>query len=393
MDLGCGHQPHPGVQDLVKELDTLRMKYDHLVVTRDAACSKFLANYVEWNNFKKWWNEFKAYDTVPRKIKAFNRVTKDGTLLVSKNVSQPPPSVLRMTGEFDPASDVDTAAAVETQHKAIRTALYNGRGILEGIVQPSPEVPTSVPLPITTGKAVKTPRSSQVPTDDDQTQDYTPPRPSAPRPAIGQLNLTPVPPPNFNPPETPIDPAEEEEDPFVRSLPSRSLVPSSRTFFSIRSPEQNDSVDCDSAAFEPIVKIEPTSPTRVLHSNVSTSRQASDPPFPDFPEMSSPSDFGRKGSSSFLGKRKLGSTTDITTAGSFETPKDPEMRRKRQKSNDIRTPRTESEQGPSTLEDPYAKYKGRGRYAQSAKKSVLLLGLKPSTNERTYAIIGPHQAM
>ena len=347
------------------------MKYDHLVVMRDAACDKFYANYIEWHAFKKWWNEFKTYDTVPQKIKAFSRATKDGTLPVSRRISQPPPSVLRMMGEFD-LPDVDTAAMVETQHMAIRTALGNGRGILEGLVQPSPEVPTVVLPPIPPEKAVQTPRSSQVPTDDDQTQDYTPPRPSAPRPVIQRPNPAPVHPPNFNPPATPVDPTEEEEGPSIRLLPSMSPMPSSRTLFSNEPTEQNNSVGRDSAAFEPI--FEPPSPTRVPDLNAPRSRQPSGPPFPDFPpelDIYSLSESERQGSSSLLGKRKLDLNADIPLTGSPETPTDLEMKSKKQRFNDIRTSRTETEQGPSTPEDPYAKYKGRGRYAQSVKKSVL----------------------
>ena len=358
-DLSGGDQLYADVQDLTKELDTFRMKYDHLVVMRDAACDKFLANYIEWHAFKKWWNEFKTYDTVPQKIKAFNRATKGGALPVSRSVSQPPLSVLRMTSEFD-FPDVDTAAVVETQHKAIRTALGNGRGILEGLVQPSPAVPTVVLPPIPLERAVKTSRSSQAPTDDDQTQDYTPPRPSAPRPVIQRLNLASVRPPNFNPLDTCVDPAEEEEGPSIRPLPSMSPMPSSCTLFSNEHAEQNHSVDRDSAAFEP--SVEPTSPIRVLDSTEPTSRQPSGP---------SPSDSERQSSFSLLGKRKLGLNTDIRMTGLPETPNDLEMKRKKQRFNNIRSSRTEIEQGPSMPEDPYAKYKGGGRYAQSAKKLVL----------------------
>jgi len=328
------------------------MKYDHLLVMRDAACSKFLANYIEWHDFKKWWNNFKTYDTVPQKIKAFIRATKDGTLPVSKRVSQPPPSVLRMTGEVDQFSDVDTVAMVETQHEAIRTALGNGRGILEGLA-PIPE------------KAIKTPRSSQVPADDDKTQDYTPPRPSAPRPVIVRSILPPVPPPDFNPPDTPIDPTEEEEDPFVRLLPSMSPIRSSRILFPNKSAEDNRTVDRRPAVSEPTIKAEPTSPTSLPHSNVPTGTS-----LPTMLEMYSLSDSERQGSSSLLGKRKLDSTADVTIAGSPGTPKDPGMKMKKQRFSDFRALRTDTEQGPSVSEDPYAKYKGRGRYAQSAKKLV-----------------------
>jgi hypothetical protein len=341
------------------------MKYDHLLVMRDAACSKFLANYVEWHNFKKWWNEFKTYDTVPQKIKAFIRATKDGLLPVSKRVSQPPPSVLRMMGEIDPFSDVDIVAVVETQHEAIRTALGNGHGILEGLVRPSPEVPTTLLLPIPE-KAIKTYRPSQAATDDDQTQDYTPPRPSAPRPVIIRPNLAPVAPPDFNPPDTPNDPIEEEEGPFLRSLPSLSPIPSSHA-----PAEDNYTADRDPVVSERIIKAEPTSPTCIPHSNVLTPRQPSSPSLPHFPttlKVCSPSDSGRQGSSSLLGKRKLDSTASVTMAGSPETP----QYKKRQRSNDFRAFRTDTERDPGTPEDPYAKYKGRGRYAQSAKKSVLL---------------------
>jgi hypothetical protein len=360
-------QPHPDVQDLTRELDTLRMKYDHLVVMRDAACSKFLTNYIEWHNFKKWWNEFKTYDTVPQKIKAFSRATKDGTLPVSKRVSQPPPSVLRMTGEVDSSSDVDIAAVVETQHETIRTALGNGLGILEGLVQLSPEVPTEKAIKI------RRPGSSQVPTDDDQTQDYTPPRPSVPRPVIKRPDVAPLLPPNFKRPDTPIDPTEEEEFSFVHSLPFMSPVPSSRTLFSNIPTKQNDSVGRDPATSERIIKAEPTSPTHVSHSNVLSSCQPAVPSFRAFPtklEMYSPLNSGRQGPSSLLGKRKLDSSAVVPLVGSLETPKDLEMKRKKQRSNDVRATRTEAEQGPSTPEDPYAKYKGRGRYAQSLKKSV-----------------------
>ena len=360
----------------MKELDTLRMKYDHLLVMRDAACNKFLANYVEWHNFKKWWNEFKTYDTVPQKIKAFIRATKDGVIPVSKRVSQPPPSVLRMTGEVDQVSDVDIVAVVETQHEAIRTALGNGHGILEDLARPSPEVPTALLRPIE--KATKTHRSSQATTDDDQTQDYTPPRPSAPRPVIIRPNLAPVPPPDFNPPDTPIDPTEEEESPFVRSLPSMSPILSSHALISSKPAEENDTSDRDPAVSERITKAEPTSPIYIPHSNVPSPRQTSGYSFPDFPptlEMCSPSNSERQGSSSLLGKRKLDSTADVTMAGSPETPNALELKKKRQRFNDFRALHTDTERGPSTPEDPYAKYKGRGRYAQSTKKSVYLLGL------------------
>lgn len=356
-DLSGGHQLHPDVQDLTKELDTFRMKYDHLVVMRDAACDKFYANYIEWHAFKKWWNEFKTYDTVPQKIKAFNRVTKTGTLPVSRRVSHPPPSVLQMTGEFG-SPETDTAVVVETQHKAIRTALCNGRGILEGLEQPSPEVPTVLLPPIPPEKAAKTSRSSQAQTDDDQTQDYTPPRPSVPRPGIQRPNLAPVRPPNFNPPDNFEDPTEEEEGPSLRPLPSMSPIPSSQTLFS---NERNDFVDRDPAAFESTV--ESASPTYGLDSNVHTARQPFGPSFP--------SDSERQSSSSLLRKRKSGLDADITMTGFPETPNDLEMKRKKQKFNDIRTSSTGIEQGPSAPEDPYMKYKGRGRYAQSAKKSVL----------------------
>ena len=363
-----GHQPQLDVQVLTKELDTLRMKYDHLLVMRDAACSKFLANYIEWHNFKKWWNEFKTYDTVPQKIKAFIRATKNGALPVSKRVSQPPPSVLRMTGEVDPLSDIDIVAVVETQHEAIRTALGNGHGILEGLVRPSPEIPTAPLLPIPK-KAIKTYHSSQATTDDDQTQDYTPPRPSAPRPVIIRPNLAPVAPPDFNPPNTPLDPTEEEEDPFIRPLPSMSPILSSHA-----PAEENDTANRDPAVFERLIKAEPTSPTCILHSNVPTPLQPSGPSLPNFPttfEMCLPSDSERQGSSSLLGKRKLESTADIAMAGSLETPKDLAVKKKRQRFSDFRASHTHTEREPSTSEDPYAKYKGRGRYAQSAKKSVL----------------------
>ncbi len=349
------------------------MKYDHLLVIRDATCNKFLANYIEWHNFKKWWNEFKTYDTVPQKIKGFIRATKDGALPVSKRVSQPPPSVLRMTDEVDEVSDVDIVAVVETQHEAIRTALGNGYGILESLVRPSPEVPTTLLRPIRE-KATKTSRSSQATTDDDQTQDYTPPRPSAPRPVIIRPTLAPVAPPDFNPPDTPVDPTEEEEGPFVRLLPSMSPVPSSHALFTNKPAEENDISDRDPAVSERIIKAEPTSPTCVPHSNVPTPRQSSGPSLPDFPttlEMCSHSNSERHGSSSLLGKRKLDPTADVTMAGSPETPKALEVKQKRQRFNDFRGLRTDTERGPSTPEDPYAKYKGRGRYAQSAKKSVL----------------------
>ena len=337
---------------------------------RDATCNKFLANYVEWHNFKKWWNEFKTYDTVPQKIKAFIRATKDGTLPVSKKVSQQPPSVLRMAGEVDLVSDVDIVAVVETQHEAIRNALGNGHGILEGLVRPSPEVPTAVLRPIRE-KATKTSRSSQATTDDDQTQDYTPPRPSAPRPVIIRPTVAPVAPPDFNPPDTPVEPTEEEEDPFVRSLPSMSPVYSSHALFSNKPAEENTISDRDSAVSERIIKAEPTSPTGIPHSNVSTPRQLSGPSLPDFPttlEMCSLSNSKRQGSSSLLGKRKLDLTADVTSPA---IPEALEEKKKRQRFNDLRTLRTDTERGPSTPEDPYAKYKGRGRYAQSAKKSVL----------------------
>lgn len=354
------------------------MKYEHLVVMRDAACSKFLANYIEWHNFKKWWNEFKTYDTVPQKIKAFSRATKDGILPVSKRVSQPPPSVLRMMDEVDPSSDVDTAAAVETQHDAIKTALGNGRYILAGIVQPFTDVPTAMLPPTPIDEAVKTPRSSQTPTDDDKTQEDSPPRPSAPHPVIARSSLAPVP-PNFSPPDTPIDPTEEEEGPFIHSLPSMSPVLSSRTLFPNKSAEQTGSIDRDSVSSEPIIKVEPTGPTRVLHSNVPISRRPSSPL-----EMYSPSD-SEQGPSSLLGKRKLELTADVTMAGSPETPKDLELRRKKQRFNEVRALGTKTEQRPSAPEDPYAKYKGRGRYAQSAKKSVFVTQPKPLqlTNEHT----------
>jgi hypothetical protein len=351
------------------ELDTLRMKYDHLVVMRDAACNKFLANYIEWHNFKKWWNGFKSYDTVPQKIKTFSRVTKDGTLPVSKRVSQPPPSVLRMTREVDSPSDVDIAAVVETQHEAIRTALGNGRGILEDLAQPSPEVPTVLLPQVPTEKPAKHRQcgSSQALTDDDQTQEYTPPRPSVPRPVIKRPNLAPLPLPDFNPADTPFDPIEEEEGPFVRPFPSVSSTYASHILSSNKPAEQNDSGDRFSAASEP------TNTTRVSYSNAPTSRQPSGTSLPDSPielEMYSPSDSERQSSSSLLGKRKLDSNVDVAMAGSPETPKDLEMKRKKKRFNDIQNSRTETEQGPSTPEDPYAKYKGRGRYAQSAKKLV-----------------------
>ena len=348
------------------------MKYDHLLVVRDATCSKFHENYVEWHNFKKWWNEFKTYDTVPQKIKAFIRATKDGTLPVSKKVSQPPPSVLRMTGEVDPVSDVNIVAVVETQHEAIRTALGNGHGILEGLVRPSPEVPTALLRPIRE-KAIKTSRSSQATTDDDQTQDYTPPRPSAARPVIIRPTLAPVLPPDFNPPDTPVDPTEEEEDPFVRSLPSMSPVLPSHALFSNKPAKENDIFDRDPAVSERIIKAEPTSPTDIPHSNIPTPSGPSLPDFPTTLEMCSPLNSERQGTSSLLGKRKLDPTANVTSP---EIPKALEEKRKRQRFNDFRALRTDTERGPSTPEDPYAKYKGRGRYAQSAKKSVLFTRTK-----------------
>jgi hypothetical protein len=365
------------------------MKYDHLLGMRDAACSKFLANYVEWHNFKKWWNEFKTYDTVPQKIKAFIRATKDGVLPVSKRVSQPPPFVLGMAGEVDSFSDADIAEVVETQHEAIRTALGNGRDILEGLVQPSPKVPTALLPPIpekAPEKAKKAPRSSQAPTDDDQTQDYSPPRPSAPRPVIIRPELAPVPPPDFNPPDTPTDHTEEEEGPFVHLLPSMSPTSSSRILFSNKPAEVNDTVDRDPAVSKSVIKAEPTSPTRMPHFNMRTSRQPSVPDFPNTLEMYSPSDSERQSSSSLLGKRKLDSTADVTMAGSSGTPKDMEVKTKKQRSNHFSALRTDTEQGPSASEDPYAKYKGRGRYAQSAKKSVLLAQANSLqlTNEHTW---------
>ena len=354
------------------------MKYDHLLVMRDAACSKFLANYIEWHNFKKWWNEFKTYDTVPQKIKAFTRATKDGALPVSKRVSQPPPSVLRMTEEVDRVSDVDIVAVVETQHEAIRTALGNGHGILEGLVRPSPEVSTA-----------RLHRSSQAATDDDQTQDYTPPRPSVPRPVIIRPTLAPVPRPDFNPPDTPIDPTEEEEGPFVRSLPSMSPISSSHALFSSRPAEENDTSNHDPAVSERITKAEPTSPICIPHSNVPSSRQPSGNSLPDFPptlEICSPSNSESQGSFSLLGKRKLDSTVDVTMAGPPETPNALEVKKKRQRFNDFRALHPDTERGSSTPEDPYAKYKGRGRYAQSTKKWVYLLGLNTSqlTNGPTW---------
>jgi len=343
---------------------------------RDAACNKFLANYVEWHNFKKWWNEFKTYDTVPQKIKAFTRATKDGVLQVSKRVSQPPPSVLQMMDEVDPFSDVDIAAVVETQHEAIRTALGNGHGILEGLVRPSPEIPTAL-LPPIPEKATKTYRPSQATTDDDQTQDYTPPRPSALRPVIIRPNLAPVAPPNFNPPDTPIDSIEEDEGPFLRTLPPLSPTPSSHT-----PAEENYTADHDPAVSERIIKAEPTSPTCIPRSNVPTS-------LPTTLRMSSPLDPEGQGSSSLLGKRKLDLTAEVTMAGTLETPN----YKKRQRFNDFGASRTGTNPGPSASEDPYAKYKGRGRYAQSAKKSVLFTRTKFFTADERTLILGPYQDM